>query len=123
MKQTSPDQRRIVRNAAVVALLLASVFAPVEPALAQAGGVPTLEFAKGCRDTAAGNAKTLDDCMRAEQTARQQLTAQWETFPHGDRAQCTALARLGPVLQSYVELITCLQMDKDARALPKSAKE
>ena len=102
MKQTSRDQRRIVRTAAALAFLFAPVFAPAEPAragscrppgadafptaaceppapvstapgslvVAQAGGVPTLEFAKGCRDTAAGNTKTLDDCMRAEQTAR-----------------------------------------------------
>jgi len=55
--------------------------------------------------------------------ARQKLTAEWETFPHADRTQCTALAKLGTVLQSYVELITCLEMAKDARALPKSAKE
>jgi hypothetical protein len=62
--------------------------------------------------------------MRDEQRARQQLAATWETFPHTDRTQCTALARLGGGgLQSYVELITCLEMAKAARALPKGAKE
>ena len=104
------------------------VSAPVSAAtksvvVAQAGGVPSLEFAQGCRDTASGDAAVLGTCMRDEQRARQRLTAEWETFPHADRTQCTALARLGTVLQSYVELITCLEMAKEARALPKSAKE
>ena len=91
--------------------------------LAQAGGFPTLEFAQGCRNMAAGNTTILDHCMNAEQRARQKLTTEWDKFPHADRTECTALARLGTVLQSYVELITCLEMEKDARALPKSAKE
>jgi hypothetical protein len=119
----------------VLTLLFASAFAPIESAragsatprsivLAQAGGVPNLEFAQGCRDSARGDANFLAICMRDEQQARQKLSAEWETFPHGDRTQCTALARLGGGgLQSYVELITCLEMAKDARALPKGAKE
>ena len=106
----------------VLALVFASVFAP-SVAVAQAGGVPSLEFAQGCRNTASGDATILGRCMRDEQRAQQKLTAEWETFPHADRTQCTALAKLGNVIQSYVELITCLEMAKDASALPKSAKE
>ncbi len=107
----------------VLALLFASAFAP-SVVVAQAGGVPNLEFAQGCRNTASGDAAILSRCMGDEQRARQQLAASWETFPHADRTQCTALARLGGGdLQSYVELITCLEMAKEARALPKGAKE
>ena len=61
--------------------------------------------------------------MRDEQRARQKLTTEWDKFTHANPTECTTLARLGAVLQSYVELITCLEMAKDARALPKSAKE
>ena len=109
----------------VLTLHFASVFAPIETrsvVVAQAGGVPNLEFAQGCHKSAFGNATTLNNCMRDEERARQNLAAKWDTFPHGDRTQCTELSRLGPV-QSYVELITCLEMDKEARGLPKSAKE
>jgi len=106
----------------VFALLFASVLAP-SAVVAEAGGVPSLEFAKGCRDTAGGDAAVLGRCMGDEQRARQKLTTEWETFPHGDRTECTALAKLGTVLQSYVELITCLEMAKEARALRKRAKE
>ena len=117
-----------------LALLSASAFAPIEPAragsatprsivVAQADGMPHLEFAPGCRNTARDDANVLNTCMRDEQRARQKLSTEWETFPHGDRTQCTALVKLGGGLQSYVELITCLEMAKEARALPKSAKE
>ena len=92
--------------------------------VAQADGLPSLEFAQGCREGAAGDAKVLNSCMHDEQRARQKLSTEWETFPRGDRTECTALARLGGRgVQSYVELITCLEMAKEARALPKSAKE
>ena len=91
--------------------------------VAQASGVPSLEFAQGCRNTAAGNTATLDSCMRDEERARQKLTNEWGEFPHADRTECTALAKMGSVLESYVELITCLEMAKQAKALPKEAKE
>ena len=107
----------------VFVLVLASVVTPTGSAWAQPAGFPTLEFAQGCRNTAAGNKTTLDRCMRAEQKAWGKLSAQWNNYRRGDRTECTALAKMGTVLQSYVELITCLEMAKDARALPKSAKE
>jgi hypothetical protein len=106
----------------VLGLLLAPMLAPTL-AIAQAGGVPTLEFAQGCRNTAAGRTTVLENCMRDEQRARQKLTNEWDKFPHADRTECTTLAKMGTVLQSYVELITCLEMAKEARELPKSAKE
>jgi hypothetical protein len=106
---------------AIGVFVLASVFGTIRspPVVAQAGGVPSLEFAAGCRNTAAGNVATLDSCMRDEERARQKLATEWDGFPHADRTECTALAKMGSVLQSNVELITCLEMAKQARALPK----
>jgi hypothetical protein len=91
-------------------------------ALAQsaAGEVPRLEFASGCRDGAGGNKATADRCIGDEEKARAKLATEWGTFAHADRTNCTALARLGGGgLQSYVELLTCLEMAKDAKSLPK----
>lgn len=95
------------------------------PALAQnaAGEVPRLEFASGCRDTAGGNKGTLDRCIGDEEKARAKLATEWGAFPHADRTSCTQLARLGGGLQSYVELLTCLEMAKEARSLSKESKE
>ena len=92
---------------------------PAAAAHAVAGDVPRLDFATGCRNTAAGNAKTLQDCMSAEEKARDKLATEWGKFPDGERTRCTALARLGGGIQSYVELITCLEMAEFAKTLPK----
>ena len=124
MKQGALIEGRRV-GVAGLGLVLASLFSTIQSTavVAQAGEVPNLEFAAGCRNAAAGNAATLDRCMRDEQGARQKLTTEWSGFPHADRTQCTALAKMGTALQSYVELITCLEMAKQARDLPKEAKE
>ena len=92
---------------------------PAAAAHAVAGDVPRLDFASGCRNAAAGNAATLQDCMSAEQKARDKLATEWGKFPHGERTRCTELARLGGGMQSYVELITCLEMAEVAKTLPK----
>ena len=90
---------------------------------AQAGSVPRLEFASGCRDGAGGSTATQDRCMRDEEHARAKLATEWASFAHADRTSCTQLARLGGGLQSYVELLTCLEMAKEAKALPKQSRE
>ena len=85
--------------------------------------MPRLEFASGCRDGAGGNAAARDSCMREEENARAKLATEWTTFAPADRTSCTQLARLGGGLQSYVELLTCLEMAKIAKGLPKESKE
>jgi hypothetical protein len=56
-------------------------------------------------------------CLRDEATARTALQTQWMQFPDGDRVNCADTAKIGT--PSYVELLTCLEMARDARALPK----
>lgn len=51
-------------------------------------------------------------CVSEENSARQQLEANWANYPGGDRATCTDTARMGT--PSYVELLTCLEMARDA---------
>jgi hypothetical protein len=82
-------------------------------------GMPRLEFGSGCRAAAAGNAASLNRCMSEEDRAREKLAPEWATFAHADRTQSTELTRLGAGMQSYVELITCLETARDPRALPK----
>jgi hypothetical protein len=108
-----------------LSLLLVSLAAPTGgPAWAQDAGVPRLEFASGCRDGAGANTAARDSCMRDEENARAKLATEWTTFAPADRTSCTQLARLGGGgLQSYVELLTCLEMAKIAKGLPKDAKE
>jgi hypothetical protein len=56
-------------------------------------------------------------CLRDEASAQTTLKAQWTQYPAGDRVYCADTARLGT--PSYVELLTCLEMEEDGRSLPK----
>jgi hypothetical protein len=60
--------------------------------------------------------------MKDEQDARVQLASQWETFIASDRAACTQNETTGGS-PSDIELIICLQMVRDARALPSDKTE
>jgi hypothetical protein len=102
---------------------------PVFPALAISAvvlvvdQVPTLNFTPSCRASAAGVAGLRTDfeaCARTEREARDQLAKQWREFPAADRESCTRLTRIGGTGGTYTELITCLEMKRDVRTLPKT---
>lgn len=88
-------------------------------AAAHAADVPTLDVGRTCRPL--GGDKSLqinvDRCFKGEQEAREQLARQWADFPAADRALCTQTATMGGTA-SYVELITCLELQRDVAKLP-----
>jgi hypothetical protein len=92
--------------------------APVTPqpqlAAAEARDFPNLNVGPNCR-----SASDRQKCMADEQTAREQLVREWEQFARGDKASCTQTVSDIAGSQSYVELLTCLEMARDARKLPK----
>ena len=78
--------------------------------------VPELDVAVSCRAaTSAGLSvsESYRSCMNDEQSAREQLARDWSTFAAADRSRCTTEAS-GDGLPSYVELLVCLQMARDA---------
>jgi hypothetical protein len=96
---------------ALVVLLLALVSATA------AADVPALNVEQACRDSANADPTIPFDiklCLDSENRARQELTGKWASFPGPDRQQCTEMASMGGTA-SYVELITCLEMDQQAR--------
>lgn len=99
---------------ALVALLLGAT------QQADAQTVPTLNVERTCRDIPTETAVNRDPsiCMKSENDARDRLTQAWASFPIADRGLCTQTATMGGTA-SYVELLTCLEMRRDARALPK----
>jgi hypothetical protein len=100
---------------AAAAILAAPVLTGLSAA--QAAEVPRLNVEKMCRDSAAADAALNFDekrCVESELRTRDELAGQWASFPAGDRQQCTQLATLGGTA-SYVALITCLEMNRDAR--------
>ena len=102
---------------AIKLLLAATVLAAVPAAFV--ADVPTLNVEKTCREAGSSDPnQTLDPkiCLASEHQARDQLVSKWSSFPAPDRQQCTQMASMGGTA-SYVELITCLEMDQDVREM------
>jgi len=78
--------------------------------------IPRLNFAASCR-AASENKATQDSCIGDEERARDQLAKDWGRFSPANQNQCTQLSSMKG-FQSYVELLTCLQMAQDAKTLP-----
>lgn len=97
--------------------VLIAVFAFAVPGLASAAdAVPNLDVKKSCQggsDTPAA----LDSCLKSEADARAKLVANWSLYPADQRKVC--FSEGGTELASYVEILTCLEMYKDLKTLPK----
>ena len=82
--------------------------------------VPSLNFQPTCQVAAAGLIGLQQDvksCVESEQNIRDQLAKEWTKFRADDRATCTQLTTMSGG-STYTELITCLEMMRDARMLP-----
>ncbi|EJW11145.1 hypothetical protein A33M_3406 [Rhodovulum sp. PH10] len=76
--------------------------------------VPSFDVRPSCRggsDTKAA----LDACLRQEDAAHDKLRSVWADYPAKARSGC--VGQMDRELQSYVELLTCLQMSKDLDTL------
>jgi hypothetical protein len=98
--------------------LLALALVKVPSATAATSSVPTFDTRPTCADAATevSVARTVDRCQESEQRARESLATQWGSFARTDEADCTAQTRIGG-FPSYVQLLTCLEMARDARTL------
>ena len=93
-----------------LALLLPLAFA-VSDAVPRFNVEPTC---KGGLDSPGLNER-YGRCISEEGDARKRLEGTWSSWPAADRSQCIDTSRLGT--PSYVELLTCLEMARDARKL------
>jgi hypothetical protein len=85
--------------------------------------VPELNFEPICREAAGGNLGLKDDtaiCIGDERAARDALAKRWSEFESADRARCIRLSTMNRTA-SYVEVLTCLEMDRDAKGLRQRA--
>jgi hypothetical protein len=84
--------------------------------------VPRLDVEPGCR-AAAKMGDNLDstfrNCMADEDSARAELEKQWLQFAVALRERCLATTRSGGS-PSYVEVLVCLQMGRDADQMEKT---
>jgi hypothetical protein len=83
-----------------------------------ADSVPTFNVEPFCRAVASRAAPVgdTDICLEKEQEARDQLVQQWLQFLPADKAYCERLATTGGD-PTYTELLTCLELRRDARNL------
>jgi hypothetical protein len=87
--------------------------------------VPQLNVEQVCEGIAQQGGVTFHDpaiaqekknCLQSEQTTRDELVKQWSTFSPSDKISCVNESRMGGE-SSYTELLTCLEMARDVRAM------
>jgi hypothetical protein len=90
-----------------------------------ADGVPTLNVEQVCQGIAQQGGVSFHDtdiaeekknCLDSEQATRDQIAKEWSSFSPVDKTACTNESRMGGD-SSYTELLTCLEMARDVRAM------
>jgi len=106
----------------IAAAAAAVLWTAVGPARAQA--VPNLNVDPVCHGIAqqAANPTEKGDpdlafaqCVQSEQTMRQKLVNEWSTFLPTEKTNCIGSEMGG--MASYTDLVSCLEMARDARQL------
>lgn len=78
-----------------------------------ADAVPQFDIVRECQ--AEGGTKEMEQrCAEDEIQARDQLHAEWTQFSPSARLECIGEASIGGI-PSYVEFLTCLEMERDVR--------
>jgi len=91
-----------------------------------ADGVPTIDVQKTCRAAASVTSsvttqRDVDICVSSEQKAREQMVKDWSQYAAGDKVRCV---QAGPkiYLPSYVEWLTCLEMETAVKKIREEQK-
>ena len=80
--------------------------------------VPKFSVERTCRPAAVASilpGRDASACQRDESDARTKLEQDWTQYSAAQRAQCAGFAALDRA-PSYVELLTCLEMAKQAKS-------
>lgn len=85
-----------------------------------AANIPSIDEVATCRAAARADPMTArqvsESCVRSEREARDRLVENWDGFRGADRDYCSRLATMAG-MGSYVQLLTCLEMERDVRVL------
>ena len=101
-------------------LLLAVLWCGSHPVILIADELPKFDVAStfGAEASAGLSSAAAEACTADEQKAHEQLSREWVHFATDIRTSCTGEATDIAGVRSYVELLTCLQIARDARKLP-----
>jgi len=109
------------KHAPLVPLLLGT-----QLAIPVADPIPTIDVRKTCQ-AAAGvltgttSQKDVDICMSSEHKAREQIVKDWAQYAPADRTRCVQ-AGAKVYLPSYVEWLTCLEMEMAVKRMGQEDK-
>jgi hypothetical protein len=78
-----------------------------------ADAVPKFDIARECK-FAIGSKEDQKGCADDETQARDTLQKEWGQFTPSEKSICTREA-VGDDISSYVELLTCLEMERDVK--------
>jgi hypothetical protein len=117
----------ILPTALVLGVQLMAPVIPVAamPAARAPDRVPELNVEQVCQGIAEQGGVTFHDpaiaqekknCIDSEQVIRNELVKQWPNFDARDKASCVNESKMGGE-SSYTELLTCLEMARDVRAM------
>jgi hypothetical protein len=76
--------------------------------------IPVFDVPRSCR-AEGSTVESVERCTRDERKARNQIQTEWSRFGPAAQSSCTRETAIDGTA-SYVELLTCLEMAKDANA-------
>jgi hypothetical protein len=93
--------------------------------MAMAATMPTTDLGRICEPARSAalpedRAGAYDSCVRDEQAARDKLRQKWGQFSARARNDC---AQPAGIVQSYVELLTCLEMQNGGNFAPDGTRQ
>jgi hypothetical protein len=91
-------------------IAILATFSPI----AVSDTVPKFDIVRECR-IEGGPSVDQARCSRDEAAALRQLQEAWAQYAGADRKACTIEATIGN-FASYVELLSCLEMSRDAKS-------
>jgi hypothetical protein len=80
---------------------------------------PKFDIVRECR-IEGGRSVDVARCSRDQAAALRQLQETWAQYAAADRKTCTTAATIGD-FASYVELLSCLEMARDAKSVDNSS--
>ena len=101
----------------VLALLAIAPSCAIDQAYAT-DRLPAFEIARNCQQEVVGSGTSVASCTKAETGAKDELTTRWSQFNASDKNFCVGTSSIGGD-QSYVELLTCLEMSSGKLGKPQ----
>ncbi|MBV9970637.1 MAG: hypothetical protein JO228_11690 [Xanthobacteraceae bacterium] len=106
-----------IRSACAAGCLGAAFVVPVS-----ADDVPTLQIGPSCEAAGRGAVvlgRSKESCIADETAARDALKKNWVRYSVTDKQQCLGMEKTGGPA-SYVELLSCLEIRRDAQDMRKA---